>query len=259
MSLPTISTQPLPVGRGVINDLAVLGRRVPLFPIDREMQLADVAAARAASARRIGWAACFIKAYAIVADEMPVLRSWLVSGFTPRLATSSFSVASLAVNRTDDGVDRLFLARLPAPDTRPLDRIQTFIDRHTSAPIEEVYRRQIELERIPGWLRRKILWWNMHSAAPKRTARIGTFSMSSLAGAGVGNHFHPTICTTSLCQGPLDDAGRCRVTIIADHRVLDGITVAKALHRLEEVLVCDIATEIRSLQAASDVSPANAA
>ncbi len=259
MSLPAIVTQPLPAGRGVINDLAILGRRVPLFPVDREMRLADVAAARAVTTRRIGWAACFMKAYAIVADEMPLLRSWLVGGFRPRLATSSESVASLAINRTDNCIDRLFVARLPAPDRRPLDRIQTFIDRHTRAPIEEVYRRQVELERIPGWLRRKILWWNMHSATAKRTARIGTFSMSSLAGAGVGNHYHPTICTTSLCQGPLDDAGRCRVTIIADHRVLDGITIAKALHRLEEVLTCDITTELKTLETASDAPPAHAA
>lgn len=259
MSLPTISTQPLPAGRGVINDLAILGRRVPLFPVDREMRLADVAAARAAAALRVGWAACFMKAYAIVADEMPLLRSWLVGGFTPRFATSSYSVASLAVNRTDNGVDRLFVLRLPAPDIRRIERLQAFIDRHTVEPIEDAFRRQLELERTPGWLRRRILWWNMHSASPKRTARIGTFSMSSLAGAGVGNHFHPTICTTSLCHGPLDDRGRCRVTIIADHRVLDGITVAKALLRLEEVLVRNIATELRSLEMASDVPPANAA
>ncbi len=255
----TISTRPLPVGRNVINDLAILGRSVPLYPVDREMHLADVAAAREASPQRVGWTACFMKAYAIVADEIPLLRSWYVPGLVPRLATASQSVASLAINRHEAGEDRLFLARFPAPDIRPLVRIQTSINRHATAPVEDVYGRQMQLERMPGWLRRTILRWNMGSAAPKRPFRVGTFSMSSLAGSGAGNHFHPTICTTSLCHGPLDDRGRCRVTIIADHRVLDGITVARALERLEAVLVREIATELRSVEAAPAVPPAAAA
>ena len=250
MPLPTITTARLPAGRGSVNDVALLSQAIPLFPVDREMQLADVAAARAAAPQRIGWAACFLKAYATVARDEPLLRSWLVRGLTGRLATASQSVATLAVNRVEDGVDRLFFARLAAPDTLPLTTIQAFIDRHATAPIDEIFRRQLELEMVPGWLRRMILRWNMASTSRKRPGRIGTFSMSSLAGFAAGNHFHPTLCTTSLCQGPLDDAGRCRVTIIADHRVLDGVTVAKALERLEGVLTGQIAAELRSLPAA---------
>ena len=251
MSLPVVTTSRLPAGRGAVNDVAVLGRAIPLFPVDREMRLAVLADARSAAPRRIGWAACFLKAYALVARELPPLRSWLVRGLTSRLATSSQSVATLAVNRPDDqGSDRLFFARLPAPDALPLVAIQAFIDRHAAAPIDEVFRRQLELEMVPGWLRRTILRWNMNSTSPKRPGRIGTFSMSSLAGFAAGNHFHPTLCTTSLCQGPLDDAGRCRVTVIADHRVLDGATVARAIQRLEELLVREIAAELRNLPAA---------
>jgi len=41
------------------------------------------------------------------------------------------------------------------------------------------------------------------------------------------------------------------VTLIADHRVLDGATVARALERLEQVLVREIAAELRSLPAAA--------
>lgn len=252
MPLPTVTTNRLPVGRGAVNDVAVLGRAIPLFPVDREMRLAVVADARAAAPRRIGWSACFLKAYALVARETPLLRSWLVGGLTSRLATSSQSVATLAINRADkQGVDRLFFARLAAPDTLPLVAVQAFIDHHATAPVDEIFRRQLELEMVPGWLRRTILRWNMSSASAKRPVRIGTFSMSSLAGFSAGNHFHPTLCTTSLCQGPLDDAGRCRVTLIADHRVLDGATVARALERLEAVLTREIASDLRNLPAAA--------
>lgn len=256
---PTVTTKPLPASRRVINDLAIIGRSIPLFPVDLEMRLDAVAEARAGAPRRIGWTACFMKAYATVAHEMPLLRTWFIGGLWPRLATASHSVAAVAVNRTEPDGDRLFVARLCAPNFWKLPGIQEFLDRQTTAPIGEVYFRQLELERMPGWLRRGILRWNMNSASAKRARRIGTFSMSSLAGSGVGNHFHPTICTTSICHGPLDVQGRCRVTIIADHRVLDGITVARALNRLEEVLVRDIAAELRAMPAEEDAPPAAAA
>jgi hypothetical protein len=257
MPPPAITTSRLPAGRAAVNDVALLGQAIPLFPVDREMRLAVVADARAAAPQRVGWAACFLKAYALVARETPLLRSWLVGRLRPRLATASQSVATLAVNRVEDGADRLFFARLAAPDSLPLVAVQAFIDRHATAPVDEVFRRQLELELVPGWLRRTILRWNMNSTSPKRPGRIGTFSMSSLAGFAAGNHFHPTLCTTSLCQGPLDEAGRCRVTLIADHRVLDGVTVARALEQLEAVLAREIATELRSLPAA-DPAPAAA-
>ena len=55
MPLPVITTAPLPAGRGGVNDVALMARAIPLFPVDRNMDLADVAAARAAAYRRIGW------------------------------------------------------------------------------------------------------------------------------------------------------------------------------------------------------------
>ena len=252
---PSVSTVPLPAGRGCVNDVAALALDIPLFPVDRLMRLDAVAAARQAAAVRIGWAAIFLKAYAVVAREMPALRSWLAGRFRQRIATSSESVAVLAVNRGDGGDDRLFFARLAQPDTTSLPLLQASIDRFVTRPVEEAYRRQLELESVPGWLRRTILRWNMLSTSPKRVTRIGTFSLSTLAGYSATNRFHPTICTTSLSYGPLDGDGRCLVTVIADHRVLDGAAVAKSLARLEEVLADEIVAELRTARPA----PAEAA
>ena len=243
---PIVSTAPLPAGRGCVNDIAVLALDIPLFPVDRLMHLEAVATARQAAAVRIGWAAIFLKAYAIVARETPPLRSWLAGALRPCIATSSQSVAVLAVNRGEAGDDRLFFARLCRPDATPLPLLQAAIDRFSSSPVEEVYKRQLQLEGVPGWLRRTILRWNMLSTSPKRATRIGTFSLSTLAGFSATNRFHPTLCTTSLSYGPLDGDGRCLVTVIADHRVLDGATVARALARLEEVLGGEIVDELRT-------------
>jgi hypothetical protein len=247
---PTITTSPLPAGRGCVNDIATLALDIPLFPVDRLMWLDAVAAARREAEVRIGWAAIFLKAYALVAGETPALRSWLAGRFRQRLATSSENMAVLAINRGDGGDDRLFFARLARPEATPLPLLQGSIDRFLTRPVDEVFKRQLQLEGVPGWLRRTILRWNMLSTSPKRVTRIGTFTLSTLAGFSATNRFHPTICTTSLSYGPLDGDGRCLVTVIADHRVLDGVAVAKSLARLEEVLATRIATELRNVRAA---------
>jgi hypothetical protein len=252
-SSPAVVTAPLTRARACIGDVARLARDVPLFPVERMLRLETVAEARAATAPRIGWAAVFLKAYAVVAREMPVLRSWLARGLPhgpglrDRLVTAAESVATLAVNRIEEGEDRLFWPRLTAPDRLGLPEIQQFVHAAATAPVEEFYRRQLELEMVPGLLRRTILRWNMNSRSAKRASRIGTFSLSTLAGLGATNRFHPTICTTSLSYAPLEADGRCLVTLIADHRVLDGAAAARALSRLEEVLCGGIRAELRDL------------
>jgi len=247
---PAVTCSRYTAARGCIADVARLAAGIPLFPVERTMSLAALAAARAAATPRIGWAAVFLKAYAIVAAEMPVLRTWLArgpAGLRPRLATSGQSVATLAVNRSEEGEDRLFWGRLAEPDARPLADVQQFVIDCGTKPVEEVFKRQLQLEMVPGLLRRTILRWNMHSVSRKRAARIGTFSLSTLAGLGATNRFHPTICTTSLSYAPLDAAGNCLVTLIADHRVLDGAAAARALDRLEQVLVGRMHAELTAL------------
>ena len=247
---PSVTSERLSAARSCVADVARLGRELPLFPVERTMQLAPVAEARAAAAVRVGWATMFLKAYALVALEMPVLRSWLAGRVRPRLATADRSVATLAVNRIEDGADRLLWTRITAPETLPLPQIQRTVDDSLTKPLDEAFPRQLELEGLPAALRRTILRWNMRSASPKRATRIGTFSLSTLAGLGATNRFHPTLCTTSLSYAPLEADGRCLVTLIADHRVVDGAAVARALQRLEQVLARDIVSEIASLRGA---------
>jgi len=246
-----------PAARGGVADVARLAQAIPLFPVERSMNLRELSAVRASSPVRIGWAALFVKAYARVAAEMPVLRTWLVRGLVPRLATAPTSVATLAVNRVDDGEDRLFFARVHQPEARSLLDIQRFITDCGTKPVDEVFQRQLQFERLPGLLRRTILRWNINSFSPKRATRIGTFSLSTLAGFGATNRFHPTICTTSLSYAPLEADGRCLVTLICDHRVLDGAAAARALARLEEVLCEQMTAELQALAAAVSSPPAD--
>lgn len=247
-----ITTAPLPAGRGLVADVAILAKDLPLFPVDRVMRLDGCAEARAAARQRVGWAATFLKAYGLVAREMPSLRSWIAGRLATRLATSAESVAVLAVNRRVGDGDRLFWARLPRPEATPLPVLQRLIDRCAQQPIEEMFKRQLQLDGLPRPLRRLILRWNLRSTSPKRPARVGTFSLSTLAGLQASNRFHPTLCTTSLSYGPLEPDGRCVATLIADHRVLDGAAVALALARLEQVLETEVAAELRAIRAPAE-------
>jgi hypothetical protein len=256
---PTITACRLSRSRALVGDIASLARDIPLFPVERALRLDAVAAARSAHHSRVGWAAVFTKAYALVARELPALRTWLAGGLRPRLVTATESVATLAVNRVVNGEERLFWGRLSAPDSLPLVEIQRYIDDCRDRPIAEVFARQLQLERTPGPLRRAILRWNARSASGKRATRLGTFSLSTLAGSGAVNRFHPTLCTTSLTYGPLEADGRCLVTLIADHRVLDGATVARALEWLEQALRLDIVPELAAGAAVTPARPAEPA
>lgn len=245
--------------RLLVCDVVAAARRVPVFPVERLMDLTAVAEARAVAAPRIGWAALFIKAYARVARDMPPLRSWYLPGLRPRQATSPESVATLSINRRVDDRDVLFWAHLPAPDRMPLAELQATIARHAHDPVDTVFRRQQQLAALPAWLRRAVLWWNLHTASRKRAKRMGTFSLSTLAGQAAYNRLHPSPLTTSLSYGPLDAEQRCLVTLLADHRLLDGVPVARALGNLEQVLNNEIASELQSMRQRDAAPPAKRA
>ena len=112
-----------------------------------------------------------------------------------------------------------------------------------------MFRRQLRFSRFPTWLRR--LGWRigLYADMGKRAKRFGSFSVSSLAGLGTLNRLHPSIHTTSLTYGPLDERGRSLVTLICDHRLIDGVAAAQALHALQEALGTTIANELRALAA----------
>jgi hypothetical protein len=71
--------------------------------------------------------------------------------------------------------------------------------------------------------------------------------MTTLAAEGVEIEVPPSIHTSTLTFGPLDAQGRLRAASAYDHRLMDGITVARCLARLEAILQGPIATELRQM------------
>jgi hypothetical protein len=238
---------PLTSHRALVLDIVHFAHRIPSFPVEKTFHLANIAALRATRRPRISWSVLFLKAYAIVVANRPVLRQSFVRWPWPRLAESSANVGMLAINREHDGVDRLCWGSFRFPEQRKLTELDWRLRWYQQQALTTAFRQQIRLSRLPQPLRRLLLWWNLDVAAHKRAARLGTFSISSLAGQQALNRHHPSLLTSSLTYGPLDENGDALVTLLCDHRVLDGVAAAAALADLETAMQHEILRELSSL------------
>ena len=247
----------VPHSRRLSCDLLHFNRRVPLCGHDRESDLSAVAAARQHCSTRISWAALFMKAYAVVAREIPQLRQTWHSFPWPHLYQHAHSTGIVTVQRHIDNEPWLFWGRIGHLDELPLTVIQQRIDRFTTEPCETIFRTQLQMARLPFPLRRFIWWWNLNVATRARAKRVGTFMLSTLAGRGVSIQVPPSIHTGCLTYGPLNERHVSRITLAYDHRIMDGALVATALCDLERVLNSQLVEELQEQnRTASDASQA---
>ena len=73
----------LSIQRRMVIDFLHFARAAPTVPVQKFMSIADVVAARAACRVRPKWTAIFVKALALVADEMCYLKDangWKIAG-----------------------------------------------------------------------------------------------------------------------------------------------------------------------------------
>ena len=217
---------PLDASRRLVLDVLHYSAAVPCFPVEKQLSLEHVARLRSDSATRISWTVLFAKAYARVAGEVPALRRVYLRWPWPHLYEYPTSVATIAVNREHHGVDQLFWARLQQPENCSLAKLQTSLDKFQNEDVEQIFWRHLIMGRLPTAVRRTLWWLRLNTAARKRVRRMGTFGMSTLASQGVYNRLHPHFLTSSLSYGPLQPDGTMWVTLLCDHRVLDGVTAA---------------------------------
>jgi hypothetical protein len=228
----------VPRHRRMAVDISIASKSVPSFPLVRTMQLERVDAGRRASKNRIGWTAMFLHAYSRVCHEVPELRDIYVSWPTPYLYRHPEVVASVTIHRRDgEGNERLIWGRIQSPHQLAIDAVQSSVDRFTHDSIDEVFADGLRMERRPAILRRATWWLLTRCCGRKRAKHVGTFSISSLGQLGALNGYHPLVTTSSLAIGPLERDGKCDVALICDHRVIDGVLAARALQRLERLLL----------------------
>jgi hypothetical protein len=233
--------------RALVLDVLHYARRVPLFPVERRFELGDLPVLRRLAPQRISWCALFLKAYGLVAAEHAVLRRMYRRWPWPHFYQHPEVVITIAIHREHNGRPRLCWGRIKNPQRMPLVQIQPQLDYYASAPVEQAFRTQLRLSGLPGALRRAAWRLAVNAYGPKRAKYLGTGAISTLAGQGALNRFHPTLTTTSLNYGPVDGNGRAWVTLLCDHRVSDGYRMAQALSDIEKALVGPVQAELGAL------------
>jgi len=211
------------------------------------MDLTAISTARTECPQRISWPALFIKAYALVAQEIPELRqTWYVWPWA-HVYQHATSVAALTVHKELNGEPWLFWGLFRSPELLGLQEIQSTIDQLQSQPAKQVFQNQWRLAHLPTFLRRMLWWWNLKIETRKRASRLGTYFVSTLSAQGVEIQLPPSVQTGCLTYGPLDKQNVSRVTLPYDHRIMAGTLVARVLKRLECVLNESLVTELKAV------------
>jgi hypothetical protein len=234
--------------RRMVIDLLHFARALPTVPVQRRMNIAGVAAARAACRERPQWTAIFTKAYALVAREFPVLRRAYVKLPWPHLYEYPVSSATIIFERDYEGEPSLFSYVIKDPAGSGLSDLGKIIRHVSEAPVEGIkdFRRALQISALPCPLRR-LIWWLGLNIGRQRGNYYGTFGLSVYS-ALKAESLHPLApLTTVLNYGVIADDGSLDVRIIYDHRVMDGATVARVLGRLEEILNGPLTDELKRL------------
>jgi hypothetical protein len=245
--------------RRLIADLMHASIRVPFVSLARPLYLRTLLEARAQAARRPGWAAIFVKAFALVAKEEPVLRTLYVKWPLPAFYELPRSVAMVAIARVEDGQDCVLAQKVAAPDEMTLAEIDALIRHAKEAPIEQVpaFRKILRTTRLPLPLRR-LFWAIGLNFGRQRANYFGSFGVTSVAAYGAGELHALSPGPFVLSYGMEKPEQSIDVVLRWDHRITDAALMAKVLIRLEQVLNTEIAGELRANWQQTEPKPVRA-
>ncbi len=233
--------------RRLVADLMHASIRVPFVSLTRSLNIRGLSEARAQAASRPGWAAIFVKAFALVAKEQPVLRTLYVKWPWPAFYELPRSVAMVAIARVEDGQDCVLPQKVTAPDEMPLAEVDAMIRHAKEAPIDQVpaFRKILRTTRLPLPLRR-LFWAVGLNFGRQRANYFGSFGVTSVAAYGAGQLHAMSPGPFVLSYGVEKPDQSIDVVLRWDHRITDAALMAKVLNRLEQVLNTDISAELRA-------------
>jgi hypothetical protein len=231
--------------RRFLIDFMHASMRVPAASFSRPLDIGPLMAARAKAKSPPGWAAVFVKAFALAAKEEPVLRTLYVKLPWPHFFELPRSVAMVAVARTEGGEEFILPEKVPELENRSLADIDAQIRRAKNAPIEEIpnFRKILIASRLPLPLRR-LSWYLGQNFGRICANNFGTFGVTSVAAYGPGNLWAISPGPFLLSYGVVGPDNRIDVNFRWDHRITDAVVVVRALTRLEQVLNTEISAEI---------------
>ncbi len=245
--------------RRLIVDLMHASIRVPFVSLSRSLNIRRLMDARAATPQPPGWAAIFVKAFAIVSEEQPILRTLYAKWPWPGFYELPKSVAMVAIARIQEGEDCVLPQRIAGPATLSLAAIDATIRHAKDAPIEEVptFRKIMFVTKLPLPLRR--LAWRIGVNFGRQHGNFfGSFVVTGVAAYGGGELHALSPGPFILSYGAVETDQTVQVVIRWDHRVTDAAIIAKAMTRLEQVLNNEISAELRRHTQPSEAKPFHA-
>ena len=231
--------------RRFVIDLMHASMGVPFVSLSRPLEIQKLLAARGGQSQPPGWAAMFVKAFAVVARDEPILRTIYAPLPWPHLYELPRSAAMVAIARVEDGEECILMERVTGADEIPLAVIDTQLRRAKEAPIGDIpgYRRIMRITRMPLPLRR-LGYWLAGRRARWHATNFGSYGVTSAAAHG-GGELHAIGPGPYVLSYGTAGPGSIDVVLRWDHRVTDAAPIARALTRLEQVLNGEIAAELR--------------
>jgi hypothetical protein len=245
--------------RRLVADLMHASMRVPFVSLARPLDVRQLLAARSLAPQPPGWAAIFVKAFALVARDQPVLRTLYAKWPWPSLYELPRSIAMVAIARVEDGQDCVLPEKVAAADEMPLREVDAQIRHAKEAPIEQVpaFRKMLRVTRLPLPLRR-LMWLMGVNLGRQRADWFGSFGVTSVAAYGPGELHALSPGPFILSYGVVEGDQTIDVVIRWDHRITDAALMARALIRLEQVLNTEIAAELCGQRLQTEPKPVRA-
>ena len=245
--------------RRLVADLMHASIGVPFVSLTRALDVRSLLEARALAAQPPGWAAIFVKAFALVAKDEPVLRTLYAKWPKPSFYELPRSIAMVAIARVEHGQDCVLPQKVPAADILALTEVDAQIRHAKEAPICEVpaFRKILRVTRLPLPLRR-LMWLIGLNFGRQRANWFGSFGVTSVAAYGAGELHALSPGPFILSYGVVAQNQTIDVVIRWDHRITDAALIAKALTRLEQVLNTAIAAELRGQRQQAEPKPVRA-
>jgi hypothetical protein len=234
-------------------------RGVPFVSLQRPLNVGPLLEARALAARPPGWAAIFVRAFALVARDEPILRTLYVKWPWPSFYELPRSVAMVAIARVEDGQPCVLPQKVADPDRLSLAEVDAQIRHAKQAPIGEVpaFRKMLLATRLPLPLRR-LIWLVGLNFGRQRANYFGSFGVTSVAAYGGGELQALSPGPFVVSYGTVKPDQTIDVVIRWDHRVSDAALIATTLTRLEQVLNGEIAGELRGDRQRAEPKPVRA-
>lgn len=234
--------------RTLISDIVHHAKKVPLCTIEKDINIKAVLNAKVISEKRIGWTSVFIKAMGLASIEFNELRQFWIPLPYAHLYQHPVTIASVAINRIIDNKEAVVFGMVQKPEEKPLTEITESLHYFKDSPIDSVplLNRMRRTSKFP-WPIRALIWnYGLYLSGYCKAKNFGTFSVSSVSQLNANTLHLLTPLTSALNYGPISNNGDCTIRLTFDHRVMDGLTVAKILSFIEQSINLSIREEFEN-------------